>query len=115
MPLGAAETVLGPRAETAIRTLERGRTGEAVSTLRRVRALRPILLADCLHDEVVPKDRVPRALRDAHGLENLYVEDLPSFWRLLYTVVREGATRYVVVFEIVDHDTYSKWFPGRGR
>src|SRR3972149_6089933 len=109
MPLGAAETVLGPRAETAIRTLERGRTGEAVSILRRVRALRPILLADCLHDEVVPKDRVPRALRDAHGLENLYVEDLPSFWRLLYTVVREGAARDCGGFRILGHETSKNW------
>ncbi len=59
------------------------------------------------------KDRIPRALREKHGLENLYVEDLPSFWRFLYTIVRDRGERYLVVVEIVDHGTYSKWFPGR--
>ncbi len=89
--------------------------GSAVSQTitRRVRSLRPLLLADFLHGEVVRKSAIPRALRDKYGLENLYVEDLPGFWRLLYTVVRQGGRRVVVVIEIVDHRMYDKWFPGK--
>jgi hypothetical protein len=68
-----------------------------------------------LHGEVVKRDRIPRSLREKHGLENLYVEDLPSFWRLLYTLVRDRGERYIVVIEIVDHEAYSKWFQGRAR
>src|SRR3989304_2217717 len=115
MPLGAREIVLGRRAAAALDGLDQARDPAAASVARRVRALRTPLLTDCLHGEVIPKDRIPRVLREAHGLENLYVEDLPSFWRLLYTVVRDGGTRYIVVVEIVDHPTYSKWFPGRSR
>src|SRR3989304_3654758 len=80
---------------------------------RRVRAYRSILLADCLHGEVVPRDRIPKVLREKYGLGNLYVEDLPSFWRLLYTIVRDRGQRYIVVIESVDHQTYSRWFSGR--
>ena len=83
--------------------------------VRRIRALKPILLADCLHGEVVNGDGMPKALKDRHGLENLFVEDLPSFCRLLYTIVRDRGERHIVVVEIVDHRTYDGWFRGRGR
>ena len=115
MSLGAREIVLTARAATALAVLERSEKPEAASIAKRVHAYKGILLADCLHGEVVRKERIPRPLREAYGLENLYVEDLPSFWRMLYTVVREGGSRYIVVVEIVSHRTYSKWFPGRRR
>src|SRR2546425_6943894 len=66
------------------------------SIARRVRSLRSILLADCLHGEVVKQDRIPKALKDKYGLANLFVEDLPSFWRLLCTIVRDRGERYLV-------------------
>lgn len=44
------------------------------------------MLKDCLHGEVVRKPSIPKNLKRTYGVENLYVEDLPSFWRLLYTV-----------------------------
>lgn len=114
MGLRARDIVLTAAASESLRRLEQGSDRASASIARRVRALRSILLADCLHGEVVKKDRMPRVLRDRYGLENLYVEDLPSFWRLLYTIVRDRGERYIVVMEIVDHETYSKWFPGRG-
>ena len=115
MGLKAKEIVLSPRAAKALEGLERSPDPVSSSVSRRVRALKPILLADGLHGEVVKKDRIPRALRETYGLENLYVEDLPSFWRLLYSIVRDRGERYLVIVEIVDHKTYSKWFPGHGR
>lgn len=114
MGLRARDIVLSPAAADSLHRLEQGPDQAFASIARRVRALRSLLLADCLHGEVVKKDRIPRVLRVKYGLENLYVEDLPSFWRLLYTIVRDRGERYIVVIEIVDHETYSKWFPGRG-
>jgi hypothetical protein len=59
---------------------------------------------------VIPKPH-PKALVSEYGLKNLYKVELPSFWRLLYTIVRAGDSRYVIILEIVDHDAYNKWFP----
>lgn len=97
----AAETLLA---------LERGVDPVQRSVARRVHALRSVLLADCLHGEVVKKDRLPVVLRQRYDVRNLYVEDLPAFWRLLYTVGRRGTERYVTVIAIVDHRTCSRWF-----
>ncbi|HEV2230896.1 MAG TPA: hypothetical protein VGS18_01755 [Thermoplasmata archaeon] len=59
------------------------------------------------------KRQIPRFFHDHYGASNLFVEDLPAYWRLLYTVVHEGSERYVVILEIVDHSAYDRWFPGR--
>lgn len=111
----AKAVLLDDRAEAALDDLEASTSPESRSIARRARSLKPLLLADCLHGEVVRKSSIPSTLRERHGLENLYVEDLPAFWRLLYTVVRREGERVVVVVEIVDHRIYDKWFPGRGR
>ena len=115
MALRAKDIVLSSSAAKSLEDLQTGSDPNSASIVRRIRALKPILLADCLHGEVVRGDRIPKALRDRHGLENLFVEDLPSFRRLLYTIVRDRGERYIVIVEIVDHRTYDGWFRGRGR
>ena len=115
MGLRAKDVLLSASASKSLEDLERSSDSGSASIARRVRALRPILLTDSLHGEVVKKDRIPKTLKAQYGIENLFVEDLPSFWRLLYTVVRDRGERYVVVVEIVDHKNYDRWFRGRDR
>jgi hypothetical protein len=106
------------RASFAQKLKDRGDTGsdpDSASIARRIRALKPILLSDCLHGEVVKKDRIPRPVKDKHGMENLFVEDLPSFWRFLCTIVRDRGVRHIVIVEIVDHEMYDGWFGRRSR
>lgn len=110
----AREIVLSPSAASALRELKASPKKDNQSIARRVRALHLALLNDCLHGELVKKARIPISLIREYGIENLFVEDLPSFWRMLYTVVHEGSDRVIVVLEIVDHREYDRWFPGRG-
>jgi len=111
----ASQVLLGIRAGEALNALERSSSKESRSIAGRIRAYRPLLLVDCLHGEVVRKSSIPRPLADQYQLENLYVEDLPQFWRMLYTIVKRESQRIVVIIEIVDHRHYTKWFPGRHR
>lgn len=111
----AKEIRLSERAGNSLDALEKSSAPERRAVAKRVHALKPVLLADCLHGEVVLKSAIPAPLRREYGLENLYVEDLPGFWRLLYTVVRIEGERILVVLEIVGHREYSKWFPGQRR
>ncbi len=73
----------------------------------------PVLKRDCLHGEVVRRGSIPRYFLAHYGAANLFVEDLPSFWRLVYTIAHHGGERYVLVLEIVDHPAYDRWFPGK--
>lgn len=110
MSVHARDVKLSPEAAATLDALAISRAPEAGSILRRVRSLRDILLTNCLHGEVVPKSSIPPQIRSRFGAGNLYVEDLPSFWRLLYTIANDENGRYVVLLAILDHRTYSRWF-----
>jgi hypothetical protein len=112
--LAAKDVLLAAQAKADLAALDASKEKEAQSIAKRARALRAVLLADCLHGEVVKKERIPKEIREL-PVDNLYVEDLPGFWRFLYTISRDRGERYIVVVRIVDHETYSKWFPGRRR
>jgi len=115
MTLPASDVVLHSDAEEVLRTLEASPDPKLRSIGRRVRAYRPLLLVDCLHGEVVPRSSIPKDLVRQYGIENLYVEDLPDFWRMLYSIAKSAGQRYVIVLTIVNHKDYSRWFPGRHR
>jgi hypothetical protein len=115
MGLQAKSIVLTDNASQALEKLEASPKPPSISIARRTHALKPILLADCLYGEVVKKEMIPLDLSKKYGIENLFVVDLPSFWRLLYTIVRDRGERYIVAIDIVDHRKYDKWFPNRGR
>jgi hypothetical protein len=109
----ATAVLLSDRASEVLLALENSPTPKAQAIAPKARAFKPLLLVDCLHGELVRKASIPRSLKEAYGLENLYVEDLPDFWRMLYTVAKHDGRRVVVVVEIVSHKEYRRWFPGR--
>ncbi|MHB8634576.1 MAG: hypothetical protein ACYDBQ_11545 [Thermoplasmatota archaeon] len=117
MAFGCEEVILSEAAETAIANLADSASKEAPSILKRIAAHRARLKADAQAGEVIPfplhKKAKPLEVKHA-PLHNLYCLDLPDFWRLLYTIVRIGGQRYVIVLEIVDHAGYDKWFPNKG-
>jgi len=59
--------------------------------------------------EVVP--RIPGYFLRTYRVPNLYCVDLAFFHRAFYTIFH----RDVVFLDLVDHEQYSKWFPGRRR
>jgi hypothetical protein len=109
----ASAILLSDGASEVLVALRGASRAEGNAIFRRVQALKPVLLVDCLHGEVVRRASIPAKLQATHGLENLYVEDLPDFWGLLYTIVRRNGRRLIIILEIVDHKQYSRWFPGR--
>lgn len=115
MSLRAEEVLLHPDAAAALARLDADSRPQSRSIARRVRTVGAMLLSDCLHGEVVRRSAIPKVLVTRYGVENLFVEDLPDFWRLLYTVVKRVESRDVLVLAIVDHGEYSRWFPGRGK
>jgi len=65
---------------------------------------------DFQHGEVVRKAQIPRLLAARYGLSNLYVEDLPGFHRLLYTVEGNDQEVVVLILAILDHREYDRLF-----
>jgi len=116
MGLRAVGTHWSDDAEAALARLRRNASSDphAKSIVKRLEAITSVLKSDLLRGEVVKKP-LPRELVAKYGVDNLFVEDLPSFWRLIYSVAREGTERHLLILEIVDHTAYDRWFPSRGR
>ena len=115
MTLRAVEVLLHQDAASALERLDSDARPQSRSIARRVRVVAATLLSDCLHGEVVRRSALPKAIVERYGVENLFVEDLPDFWRLIYSVIKRGEGRGVLIIAIVDHRDYSRWFPGRRR
>lgn len=60
----------------------------------------------------VAKNLIPEEYKQKYSTINLFRVELPSFWRMLYTLVDGGAKIEVVSFvlDIIDHPTYNKKF-----
>lgn len=80
-------------------------------TWKRFQAARLMLNQDPLWGDVVRSADIPEYFRDRYGAENLYCIDLKGDVRCFYTIDE----RDVIFLDIVDHDTYDKWFPRRGQ
>ena len=88
---------------------------EAQTLKRALDRLLETLSRDFQHGEVVPKSKIPPSLVSRFGVSNLYVEDLPDFHRMLYSV--EGAEQVVTVLilTVFDHSEYDRLFRIRRR
>lgn len=86
----------------------RGRKEPAAIWRSFQRALSRIRL-DGQWGEVVP--RIPAYFLRTYGVPNLYCVDLAFFHRAFYTIFH----REVVFLDLVDHEHYSRWVPGRRR
>ncbi len=115
MTIPADSVLLSDNARSALDSLDGDKSPRAAAIAKRARSYRNVLLLDCQHGEVVRKSRIPRELATAYGIENLYVEDLPDYWRMLYSIVKSSGKRIVMILEIVDHKAYDRWLGFRGR
>lgn len=61
--------------------------------------------------EYIPKKDIPESYLNKYGINNVRVYDLPSAWRLMYTVT--GASEIGIIYIILDwmnHKDYEKLF-----
>jgi len=59
---------------------------------------------------IIPKKLHPKEYVTKFGITNLWKYDLPSAWRLLYTVKGNEIRIISIVLEWMDHKTYERKF-----
>ncbi len=58
----------------------------------------------------VPKKLIPKIYIEKYGIDNLWKYDLPSGWRLFYSVSNEDVLVLAIVIEWMDHKNYERRF-----
>ena len=60
----------------------------------------------------IAKNLIPREYTSKYGVTNLFKVELPSFWRMLYTLTDGESQIEIIAFilDVVDHKEYNKKF-----
>ncbi len=60
----------------------------------------------------IPKAVIPDEYKKKYGVTNLFRVELPSFWRMLYTLTNNETEVEIIAFvlDLVDHKKYDKLF-----
>lgn len=58
----------------------------------------------------IPKRLIPKKYLKKYGIDNLWKYNLPSAWRLLYSVARDEIIVIAIVLEWLPHKEYEKRF-----
>jgi hypothetical protein len=75
-----------------------------------IKAIRDIQ-GNCYCGRNVKKSLIPKKLIEKHGINNLWIYNLPSAWRLLYSLTNSGKIELIaVVLDWMNHKDYERLF-----
>jgi len=108
-----AEIIFSNRAKQALSSLRTDDADKrATSLLRGIERVLEVLAQDPFYGNPVSRKLLPNVLYREYGLIALFRIELPSFWRMLYTV-RDAEGKIVVtilIIDILDHPAYDRLF-----
>ncbi|MBI5065000.1 hypothetical protein HZA97_02080 [Candidatus Woesearchaeota archaeon] len=90
--------------------IKKGTKTELQSIFRAVERVRELLKTNPFEGDQVKKRLIPQYYRQKYGITNCWRIELPSFWRLTYTIKSEQYEIIILVLNIFDHKKYDKIF-----
>jgi len=86
-------------------------SSENQTLLRGINNTIEILRSNTQYGSQLPKPQIPKSYVELYEVENLWVIELPLYWRLVYTVTSSGEVEIInLILDIYDHPTYDKVF-----
>jgi len=74
-----------------------------------------IISSNPFYGENAKKDLIPKEYRQKYDADNLFIADLPDYWRMIYTLESDEIEIIAFVLDIIDHNEYNKKFKFRKR
>ena len=76
-----------------------------------------LIKANHHYGDPIAKNLIPKEYKDKYGVTNLFRVELPSFWRMLYTLTDGESKIEIIAFilDLINHPTYDKKFGYRKR
>ncbi|MBU3923396.1 MAG: hypothetical protein KJ592_00605 [Nanoarchaeota archaeon] len=69
------------------------------------------LRENCFAGRNVKKNLIPRELIEKYGIDNLWIYNLPSAWRLFYSLTSGGEVDLIAaILDWMDHKDYERLF-----
>ena len=90
-------------------------SSKEITLLTALHRLFDLLKENPFYGENSKKSLIPKKYLVKYGAENLFIADLPDYWRLIYTLESNEIEIITFVLDIVDHDAYDGIFGFRKR
>ena len=90
-------------------------SSKEITLLHAINRIFDMIVVNPFYGENAKKDLIPREYTQRYGVGNLFIADLPDYWRMIYTLESDEIEIIAFVLDIVDHDRYDKIFGFRKR
>ena len=81
-----------------------------ITLLAAINRLFDVIANNPFYGENAKKDLIPKEYRQKYGADNIFIADLPDYWRMIYTLESDEIEIIAFVLDIIDHDEYNKKF-----
>ena len=81
-----------------------------ITLLNAINRLFDVIINNPFYGENAKKYLIPKEYRQKYDADNLFIADLPDYWRMIYTLESDEIEIIAFVLDIIDHDDYNKKF-----
>ena len=86
-----------------------------ITLLNAINRIFDVITNNPFYGENAKKDLIPKEYRKKYDADNLFIVDLPDYWRMIYTLESDEIEIIAFVLDIIDHKDYNKKFGFRKR
>jgi len=86
-----------------------------ITLLEAINRIFGIISTNPFYGENAKKDLIPKEYKQKYDAGNLFIVDLPDYWRMIYTLESDEIEIIAFVLDIIDHNYYNKKFGFRKR
>ena len=86
-----------------------------ITLLNAINRLFDVIVNNPFYGENAKKDLIPKEYRQKYDVGNLFIADLPDYWRMIYTLESDEIEIIAFVLDIIDHKEYNKKFKFKKR
>ena len=86
-----------------------------ITLLNAINRLFDVIINNPFYGENAKKYLIPKEYRQKYDADNLFIADLPDYWRMIYTLESDEIEIIAFVLDIINHDEYNKKFKFKKR
>ena len=85
-------------------------SSKEITLLNAVNRFFDIITRNPFYGENAKKAVIPKEYKTKYNADNLFIVDLPDYWRMIYTLESDEIEIIAFVLDIISHDEYNKKF-----
>src|SRR3989344_855539 len=85
-------------------------SSKEITLLNAINRIFDVIVINPFYGENAKKDLIPREYRQKYDADNIFIADLPDYWRMIYTLESNEIEIIAFVLDIINHDEYNNKF-----